>query len=199
MVTDALCLFSFVQNGSWGFATCQLVTIVVCGIFQFRKTNCRDFPQMLKDSWSAGLACNTLHRILLEEKTFEAPLSLFVQYFSAFYMAGDEFAFTSLWFSMALSTYGISTGLYLASHLTIVDLENEESDMKEDRDILSPSPRVLGQSAPLGIQPSPPQAVLPPPPGMGKPQTLPPPPGMGLGFFVPAGSKRPGQFASATE
>ena len=122
-----------------------------------------------------------------------------IRYFSAFYMAGDEFAFTSLWFSMALSTYGISTGLYLASHLTIVDLENEESDMKEDRDILSPTPRVLGQSAPLGIQPSPLQPVLPPPPGMGKPQTLPPPPGMGLNFFVPARSKRPGQFASDTE
>ena len=124
-----------------------------------------------------------------------------IRYFSAFYMAGDDFAFTSLWFSMALSTYGISTGLYLANHLTMVDLENEESDMKEDQDNLSPSPRrprVLGQSAPLGIQPSPPPE-LPPPRGMGKPQALPPPPGMGLFLPAPKGSKRPGQFASATE
>lgn len=51
-----------------------------------------------------------------------------LRFFSAFYVANDERAFLSLFGSMALSCWGISTGLFLSNHLAIVDLEDEDEN-----------------------------------------------------------------------
>ena len=58
-------------------------------------------------------------------------LMTLLRFFSAFYVANDERAFLSLFGSMALSCWGISTGLFLSNHLAIVDLEDEDDLMLE--------------------------------------------------------------------
>lgn len=117
-----------------------------------------------------------------------------MRFFSAFYVAGDDWAFTNLWFSMLLSSIGVATGLYTSNHLSAIDLDEDE-DPTQDM-----SPKVMGVSTPSFHPIGQPQ-VLPPPPGMTPtfrplgPQVLPPPPGLA----PKPGAKRPGQFASATE
>ena len=57
---------------------------------------------------------------------------LVIRFFSAFYVAGNERAFLSflsLFGSMALSAWGISTGFFTSNHLAIVDLEDEDDLM----------------------------------------------------------------------
>lgn len=187
IVMDVVCFVSFVQTSAWAFAAVQLVIFMASGFLQMRQTNCQSFRKIIAESFNVGLPCNTLQRMFLQEKTFEAPLSLFVQFFSAFYVANDEQAFLSLFGSMALSCWGISTGLFLSNHLAIVDLE-DEYDLKEaeiGRMGPLPSPQVLGQSIQTPHQHRPFGGnVYPPPPGLYPPGLYP---------------KKKGQFASDTE
>ena len=76
---DVVCFVSFVQNSAWAFAAVQLVIFMASGFLQMRRTNCQSFRKIIAESFNVGLPCNTLQRMFLEEKTFEAPLSLFVQ------------------------------------------------------------------------------------------------------------------------
>lgn len=76
---DAICFVEFLQNGLWGFAACQGTIFIVSSILQFRNAGCKKIARLTLESWSMGLPCNELQRILVEEKTFEAPLSLFIQ------------------------------------------------------------------------------------------------------------------------
>ena len=69
----------FLQNGLWGCAASQGTIFIVSSILQFRNTGCKKLARLTLESWSMGLPCNELQRILVEEKTFEAPLSLFIQ------------------------------------------------------------------------------------------------------------------------
>jgi len=194
VIMDIVCVSTLFLSGSLQFAICQLLVLMVSMCLQVRQTRCGDIRQTLVESWKKGMASNALQRILLEEKTFEAPLSLFLQFFSAFYVAGDDWAFTNLWFSMLLSSIGVATGLYTSNHLSAIDLDEDE-DPTQDM-----SPKVMGVSTPSFHPIGQPQ-VLPPPPGMTPtfrplgPQVLPPPPGLA----PKPGAKRPGQFASATE
>ena len=118
-----------------------------------------------------------------------------LRFFSAFYVAGDDWAFTNLWFSMLLSSIGVATGLYTSNHLSVIDLDEDE-DPKQDM-----SPKVMGGTSTPSFHPAGQPQVLPPPPGMTPtfrplgPQVLPPPPGLA----PKPGARRPGQFASATE
>ena len=76
---DAVCFVEFVQNGIWGSAACQGTLFIVSSILQFRNTGCKKLARLSLESWNMGLPCNELQRLLVEEKTFEAPLSLFIQ------------------------------------------------------------------------------------------------------------------------
>lgn len=76
---DVVCFVAFVQTSAWAFAAVQLVIFMASGFLQMRRTNCQSFRKIIAESFNVGLPCNTLQRMFLEEKTFEAPLSLFVQ------------------------------------------------------------------------------------------------------------------------
>lgn len=77
---DVVCFIEFLQMSLWGFAACQGVIFIVSGILQLKSIGYRKFAPIILESWNIGLPCNDLQRILVEEKTFEAPLSLFVQF-----------------------------------------------------------------------------------------------------------------------
>ena len=198
-----------------------------------------------------GLPCNELQRILVEEKTFEAPLSLFIQslgakkyslvfqgcflasedsptytpqncllnrvfrkilhlkllcysnmfrysvmtfprYFSAFWLAGNDEAFFKLWLSIFLSSFGISSGLYLSNHVAIIDFEDLNDDAADTT--AHPSSQQIGQVIVGTVPPWPPsqpgQAKLPPPPGLVFPER----------YFQPCPPNgRQGQQGLATE
>ena len=129
------------------------------------------------------------------EKTFEAPLSLFFQYFSAFYGSRSFTTFGTLMLSILTSGIGIANGLYIANHLSFTDVE----DVDLNDQVMPPEfqPSKIGHPVhhqqmtlpqPPGLQP----VTLPQPPGL-QPVTLPQPPGLGKK------TRRPGQFVSDTE
>lgn len=74
---------------TWGLAISQLVVFVVSAFFQARTVCSRKFLKAIADSWGAGVATNVLFKILLAEKTFEAPLSHFLAIFFGFASATE--------------------------------------------------------------------------------------------------------------
>ena len=189
IASDGVCFVEFVQNGLWGSAACQGTIFIVSSILQFRNTGCKKLARLSLESWSMGLPCNELQRLLVEEKTFEAPLSLFIQYFSAFWLTENDEAFLTLWFSMFLSTFGISSGFFLSNHIAIIDFEDLNDDAADTT--ATPSSQQIGQAI---VPPRPPsqrgQAKLPPPPGLVFPER----------YFQPCPPNgRQGQQGLATE
>jgi len=176
------------------FGYCQLAILLVGFLYQFWGTSFRKLFLATCESWKVGMPCNRLQKVLMREKVFEAPLSLFLQFFSAFYLDGS---LLSLFLSMLSSIFGISNGFYISRHLAV-----QEYDDVDDETVIKSGPVVCVVGAG--------EARLPPPPGLsgadGKAK-LPPPPGIklpappGLNPILPAASngRKPGQFASATE
>ena len=146
-----------------------------------------------------------MHALLVEEKTFEAPLSLFFQFGTAFYLSDNPRAFAILVCSILTSLGGIANGLYIANHLSFVDVEEVDLDLCHSPQAMNfkadlPQPESNSPQSghpalhlqhlppPPGLQPT----QLPPPPGL-QPTQLPPPPGL------QPNKRRPGQFVSDTE
>ena len=177
IVLDAVCCVNFFLAESYEFAACQLVIIIFSAVLQFRTTDVRTTWKAIKNSWKTGLANNALHVILLQEKTCEAPLSLFFQFFAAFYLNDEWWTFLSLWISMLVSILGIANGLYIRNHLTPFELET-----LEEEEVCRPR--------------TPPATVGVPSWPSDGPSCLPPPPGLPA---LPKEGRKPGQFASATE
>lgn len=67
-----------------------------------------------------------MHTVLVEEKTFEAPLSFFYQFGTAFYLSDNLMAFAIIMLSNLTSLIGIANGLYIANHLSFVDVEDAD-------------------------------------------------------------------------
>eukprot|EP00434_Breviolum_minutum_P035925 symbB.v1.2.031813.t1/scaffold3735.1/size51219/3 len=195
ILLDMVCCVNFFRAEAYAFGGCQLVILLFSGILQL-KVGFRSTCKAIRNSLRKGLPNNVVHLLLLQEKTFEAPLSLFFQYYAAFYVNEDLAAFASLWVSMFFSIIGIANGIYIYNHLTLFDLE-----LMEEEELSEMPPSAIGVSSLTGIQ-----APLPPPPGltphqeMRPKQTLPPPPGLG---FTPASrvkqGRKPGQYVSDTE
>ena len=200
IVLDMICCINFFRAEAYAFGGCQLVILTFSGILQL-KVGFGSTWKAIQNSLRKGLPNNVVHLLLLQEKTFEAPLSLCFQFYAAFYVNENLAAFVSLWVSMFFSIVGIANGIYIYNHLTPFDL-----DLLEEEELSEMPPSTIGVSSPSqGIQAP---VALPPPPGLGftphqemvRPkQTLPPPPGLG---FTPSRVKegrKPGQFVSDTE
>jgi len=168
IASDVVCFIEFLQMRLWGFAACQGVIFIVSGILQLKSIGYHKFARIILESWNIGLPCNDLQRILVEEKTFEAPLSLFVQYLAAFWLAGDAEAFFKLWVSIFLSTVAISTGLFLRNHVAIIDFEDLNDDIGASATCPSKH-QPHGQAINAG-NPWPRNGPLPPPPGLRFPE-----------------------------
>ena len=89
----------------------------------------------------------------IEEKTVEAPLSLFLQYYAAFFINDKATSFMTLWFSIMTSVLGISTGVYVSNHLQVLE-ELPEAAWKPEAVIAPPAL----EGVTIGVQPP----VLPP-------------------------------------
>ena len=187
IVLDAICCMNFFLAESYEFAACQLVIIIFSAVLQFRTTDIRTTWKAVENSWQTGLANNALHVILLQEKTCEAPLSLFFQFFAAFYLNDEWWTFVSLWLSMLFSILGIANGLYIRNHLTPFDLET----LEEEQVCRPKTP-----PATVGLPSWPSDQTMQGIQEMQGPSCLPPPPG--LPALLKEGRK-PGQYASATE
>ena len=199
IVLDMICCVNFFLAEAYAFGGCQLVVVLFSGILQLKVGFGTTWKAIL-NSLHKGLPNNVVHLLLLQEKTFEAPLSLFFQFYAAFYVNEDLAAFAFLWVSMFCSIIGIANGIYAQNHLTLFDLE-----LMEEKELSEMPPSAIGVPSLTGIQ----ATTLPPPPGimphqeMRPKQTLPPPPPPpGLGF-TPASrvkqGRKPGQYVSDTE
>lgn len=77
---DINCFVSFCRYYSlYGVAALQFLILVACLFLQVRHVDRQKLKKAILDSWKAGIPTNTVLKILLEEKTFEAPISLFLQ------------------------------------------------------------------------------------------------------------------------
>ena len=82
----------------------------------------------------------------------EAPLSLFLQYYAAFFINDKATSFTTLLFSMMTSVLGISTGVYVSNHLQVL----EELPVARKPEAVIAPPTL--EAVTIGVQPP----VLPP-------------------------------------
>jgi len=176
------------------FGCCQLGILLVGFLYQFWCTSFRKLFLATCESWNVGMPCNRLQKVLMKEKTIEAPLSLFLQYFSAFYLNGS---LLSLSLSMLSSIFGIANSFYISRHLAV-----QEYDDVDDETVMKNGPVVCVVGAGEARLPPPPglsgadgKAKLPPPPGI----KLPAPPGLNPILPAQSNGRKPGQFASATE
>ena len=194
IVLDMICCVNFFRAEAYAFGGCQLVIVAFSGILQL-KVGFSNTWNAIRNSLRKGLPNNVVHLLLLQEKTFEAPLSLFFQFYAAFYVNENLAAFVSLWVSMLFSIVGIANGIYIYNHLTPFDL-----DLLEEEELSEMPPSTIGVSSlSQGIQAP---VALPPPPGLGMmppKQILPPPPGLGFTPSKVKQGRKPGQFVSDTE
>ena len=180
MLSDIVCLLIFFWQEDFSLAACQL-TILVASILN----QVWGFKGLqLSTSWTRGMPSDGLQRFMLKEKTFEAPMSLFVQFYSALYLKGDLLAMLFLWGSMILSTHAIVSAFYITRHISVADYDDEEEQKRTQAPRLQPS-RVPAPALGPVLPPRPgmaprPNGMLPPPPGMApRPNGMVlPPPGM---------------------
>ena len=178
IVLDMICCINFFRAEAYAFGGCQLVILTFSGILQL-KVGFSSTWKAIRNSLHKGLPNNVVHLLLLQEKTFEAPLSLCFQFYAAFYVNENLAAFVSLWVSMLFSIVGIANGILIYNHLTPFDLE-----LMEEEELSKMPPSTIGVSSLTGIQ----APALPSPPGLGftphqemlPKQTLPSPPGLGF-------------------
>ena len=181
--SDFLVLYRYFSAGtdiSVIFGCCQLAILLVGFLYQFWCTSFRKLFLATCESWNVGMPCNRLQKVLMREKTIEAPLSLFLQYFSALYLQGS---LLSLFLSMLSSIFGIANSFYISRHLAV-----QEYDDVDDETMMKNTPVVCVVGVGEAKLPPPPglpgpdgEAKLPPPPGLPGPDgkaKLPPPPGL---------------------
>ena len=127
IVLDMICCINFFRAEAYAFGGCQLVILTFSGILQL-KVGFGSTWKAIQNSLRKGLPNNVVHLLLLQEKTFEAPLSLCFQFYAAFYVNENLAAFVSLWVSMFFSIVGIANGIYIYNHLTPFDLDLLEEE-----------------------------------------------------------------------
>ena len=206
-----VCCVNFFWAEAYTFGGCQLVILTFSGILQL-KVGFSSTWKAIRNSLRKGLPNNAVHLLLLQEKTFEAPLSLFFQFYAAFYVNEDLPAFASLWVSMFFSIIGIANGIYIYNHLTPFDVE-----LMEEEELQSQiPPATIGLPWPNHDMIQAPEkdtcvAKVALPPGLGfttanhqemvahPKQNLPPPPGLGFTAYRVKEGRKPGQYVSDTE
>ena len=107
ILLDIWCCLQFFLTENYSFAACQCGIIILSGCVQLFIARGHSVLQAWKKSWEFGLPTNTLFTLLVAEKAFEAPLSLCLQYLSAFHLTANLRAFVSLEISMVISLVGI--------------------------------------------------------------------------------------------
>ena len=171
MLMDCWCCWQYIESMSYFFAACQVAIIVVSSMVQFFRVRGYSLSQELAASWASGMPTDLIFRVLLVEKAVEAPLSLCLQYFSAFHLT-DNLQALVLICSMMLSILSIAEGRYLS--ITLWDLAKQDPQPKsaDPEQATDPNQSVLPKYPPGLLPKYPPGlSLLPPPPGM-----LPPPP-----------------------
>ena len=107
----------------------------------------------------------------------EAPLSLFLQYYAAFFINDKATSFMMLWFSIMTSVFGISTGVYMSNHLQVLE-ELPEAGQKPEFAVAARPVALEGVT--IGVQPQAVAVEAPMlPPGLGKKACPTLPPGLG--------------------
>eukprot|EP00435_Cladocopium_sp_Y103_P025914 s545_g6.t1 len=183
--SDGSCFVQFIMTDQPGFAAAQAAIVLVAAATEVRRGSPRELLEAFKDFRKTGVPSDKFLSIIQAEQSLEAPLSFLLQYYSAFFTSGSEMAFLNLCFSIAISLYGISKGVYDNLHLDMEDafdaaeLLDQDSASEPPTPHAQPAPQVVGLPPPGMAQPH--QTLvtpLPPPPGMGVMGPLPTPPGM---------------------
>ncbi|CAL1132882.1 unnamed protein product [Cladocopium goreaui] len=174
LASDGSCLAGFLMTGQWGFAAAQASIVLVAAATEFWRGSPRELLEAFTDFRQTGVPPDKFLSIIQAEQGLEAPLSFLLQYYSAFFTSGSEWAFLNLCFSISMSLYGISKGVYDNIHLNMEAAFDAAELLDQDSASEPPTPHA-----------QPPAVVGFPslPPGMAQPhQTsvtpLPPPPGM---------------------
>lgn len=172
-----------------GVALLQLLIMIMSAFIQVRAVTAGSFIKEMRTSWRDGLLSDMIFQILLKEKTFEAPLSLFLQYFAGPYTWESTWGVFAFFASLPLSIIGLTEALYMGLHLCLDDaFEDDDMAMMEGR--AQNQVAVLGKTT--GQTPGQPglqaEPSLPAPPGLGPDvQALPAPPGLGIDIQAPTG------------
>ena len=189
ILMDCWCCWQYIESMSYFFAACQGAIIVVSSMVQFFRVRGHSLSQELAASWASGMPTDLIFRVLLVEKAVEAPLSLCLQYFSAFHLTDNLQALVFLICSMMLSILSISEGRYLSIMLWDLAKQDRQPKSADPEQATDPNQSVLPKYPPgLSLLPPPPAPPrkdppeMPPLPGMAslpkEPLQMPPPPGM---------------------
>eukprot|EP00435_Cladocopium_sp_Y103_P031329 s964_g7.t3 len=168
LASDGSCIAQFILNGNFGFGACQALIVLVAGATEVWKGNPKELLLAFKEFRKTGVPSDRFLSILQAEKSLEAPLSFMLQFYSAFIIpSASEFAFANLGFSIAMSLYGISKGVYENLHLNMEDAF-EAAEELTDSEPATPHAQLVGLPPPGMAPPHPalaPALVAPLPPG----------------------------------
>eukprot|EP00434_Breviolum_minutum_P038240 symbB.v1.2.033916.t1/scaffold4282.1/size42006/1 len=181
ILMDCWCCWQYIESMSYFFAACQGAIIVVSSMVQFFRVRGHSLSQELAASWASGMPTDLIFRVLLVEKAVEAPLSLCLQYFSAFHLTDNLQALVFLICSMMLSILSISEGRYLSIMLWDLAKQDRQPKSADPEQATDPNQSVLPKYPPGLLPKYPPGlSLLPPPPATPRkdPPEMPPLPGM---------------------
>lgn len=115
--SDAFAVVTYVTLGHYSFAGIACTIFLRSGWQQWKEGGFIRLMQAARESERLGVKTDTYLAIVENERTVEAPLSLFLTYYAYVFTTSSLKALLIFPISMALSLKGVVTAVYERTHL----------------------------------------------------------------------------------
>jgi hypothetical protein len=119
VLSDINGIMQFIRTGNLWFAAVSTSIFVFSGWQQVRRGALQRVLRASVESFQHGKASDELELILLSEKSVEAPLQLYLSYYSFPFITSSQFAIYSFFFSMSLSVKSLAEAAYFLVELNL--------------------------------------------------------------------------------
>eukprot|EP00435_Cladocopium_sp_Y103_P050888 s1251_g15.t1 len=133
VLSDINGIMQFIRTGNLWFAAVSTSIFVFSGWQQVRRGALQRVLRASVESFLHGKASDELELILLSEKSVEAPLQLYLSYYSFPFITSSQFAIYSFFFSMGLSVKSLAEAAYF-----LVELNLSPTIMAVDGEAMTP-------------------------------------------------------------
>jgi hypothetical protein len=154
VLSDINGIMQFIRTGNLWFAAVSTSIFVFSGWQQVRRGALQRVLRASVESFQHGKASDELELILLSEKSVEAPLQLYLSYYSFPFITSSQFAIYSFFFSMSLSVKSLAEAAYFLVELnlspTIMAVDGEAIEAMTPRGAICEDSSDRSDSSPEG-------------------------------------------------
>jgi len=154
VLSDINGIMQFIRTGNRWFAAVSSSIFVFSGWQQVRRGALQRVLRASVESFQHGKASDELELILLSEKSVEAPLQLYLSYYSFPFITSSQFAIYSFFFSMSLSVKSLAEAAYFLVELnlspTIMAVDGEAIEAMTPRGAICEDSSDRSDSSPEG-------------------------------------------------